>query len=212
MSKISKMYAYVSQNLLEEVWCRMRRWRRQRWDWCVRWGAYRRAPSRIMSLECKYAREDYHRVAGVAFSPLFLWHRDVVFVSMTVDVCAAVFVCLRERARVWHTGICFLLEKVNYISTGWLDVPCIITHPNETCVWGRAFVFCMCIHNTPPYSCSKDISATCFSSQGPLLRKEEMHVLAEVATQTGDNWEGMAEASMDTPPLGISSHTRTVCI
>lgn len=29
-----------------------------------------------------------------------------------------------------------------------------------------------------------------------------MHVLAEVGTQTGDNWEDMAEA----PPLGISSH------
>lgn len=184
----------------------MQQWRRRRWDGCVCWGAYRRAPSRIMSLECKYAHEDYHRVAGVAFSPLFLWHRDVVFVSVTADVCAAVFVCLRERARVWHSGICFLLEKVNYISTGWLDVPCIITHTNETCVCEGGSLSSTCAFTTrPPYSCSKDISATCFSFQGPLLRKEEMHVFTEVATQTGDSCESTAEASMDTPPWNFLS-------
>lgn len=108
------------------------------------------------------------------------------------QTCARLCLCVWEkRPRVWHAGICFLLEKVNYISTGWLDVPCIITHANETCACegGPLSATFMCIHNTTPCSRSKDISATCFSFQGPLLRKKGMHVRAEVGTRTGDSWE-----------------------
>lgn len=184
--------------------CRMR----QRWDGCVCLGVYRRAPSRIMSLECKYAREDYHRVAGVAFSPLFLWHRDVVFVSVTADVCAAVFVCLRERPRVWHAGICFLLEKVNYISTGWLDVPCIITHANETCVREGGPLSSTCAFTTRRPIAVQRISLPLVSALKVYYYAKKKFVLAEVATLTGDSWECTDLASMDTPPLGFFSHTR----
>lgn len=112
-----------------------------------------------------------------------LCFRDTMTLALFPWQQTCVFACVC----MWHPGICFLLEKVNYISTAWLNVQCIIMHANETCT--QAFVFvCPDALSKPSRMAAEDMSTTGFCFGSPLWQQRRNTLRAYVAVPS-NRWQ-----------------------